>query len=237
VLVGIFVGGYVAFDGEGGKPHQPPAAPVAEAVPVPVAAAAPAVAAPAVVEDPAPVAVVEPAVPVGRPQLVDVRIDSHPMGATVMIVDRGKTSFLGTTPLATSIDGARTYDLVFTLGKSPAQLVHFDPAQDKHLDTALVIPAPVAPEHHVAAPVAHRVAAPVADVAGEGTLMISSKPPCEILVDGKSTGLTTPQRSISLPSGKHAITLVSAADAQLKRTVAIEITPNKATKVIQDLMK
>ena len=33
--------------------------------------------------------------------------------------------------------------------------------------------------------------------------MISSKPPCEIVIDGKSTGLTTPQRAISL-SGRRA---------------------------------
>jgi len=78
--------------------------------------------------------------------------------------------------------------------------------------------------------------APKADAGGEGTLMISSKPPCEILVDGKPTGLTTPQRSIALPAGAHKITLVNTAEG-IKKTVSVQITADKPTKVIQDFMK
>jgi hypothetical protein len=75
-----------------------------------------------------------------------------------------------------------------------------------------------------------------ANTGGEGTLMISSKPPCEIVIDGKSTGLTTPQRSIPLPAGTHKITLVNGAEG-IKKTVSVQITADKPTKVIQDFMK
>jgi hypothetical protein len=73
-------------------------------------------------------------------------------------------------------------------------------------------------------------------VAGDGVLMISSKPPCEIHIDGKATGLSTPQRAMKLPAGKHTITLVNAAE-RIKKTIAVSISPDAPTKVIQDLMK
>jgi hypothetical protein len=72
--------------------------------------------------------------------------------------------------------------------------------------------------------------------AGEGTLMVSSKPPCEIWIDGKPTGLTTPQRSIPLAAGTRKVTFVNEA-AGIKKTVSVSITADQSTKLIQDLMK
>jgi hypothetical protein len=74
-----------------------------------------------------------------------------------------------------------------------------------------------------------------AKAGGEGTLMVSSKPPCEIYVDGKATGLTTPQRSIALAAGAHKITFVNASE-NIKKTVAVSIKVDQSTKLIQDLM-
>ena len=70
---------------------------------------------------------------------------------------------------------------------------------------------------------------------GDGVLMIASKPPCEIYVDGKATGLTTPQKAIALPAGTHKITFVNSAES-IKKTVSVSITADKSTKLIQDLM-
>src|SRR5262249_22705024 len=56
----------------------------------------------------------------GVVKLADLRIDSRPQGATVMLVDNGKTSFLGTTPVAASLDPSRAYDVIFTLEGHPA---------------------------------------------------------------------------------------------------------------------
>jgi hypothetical protein len=68
---------------------------------------------------------------------------------------------------------------------------------------------------------------------GEGVLMVAAKPPCEIIIDGKSTGLTTPQRSIGLSAGTHKVTLVNK-DAGIRKTIAVKVTAGKPTKLIQD---
>ncbi len=334
VIVGIFVGGYFAFDGEGGKPREAKAAAVREPTQA-VAAGQPLATEPAKAEpaaEPAhtepthsepvqpaqtepitppnlvnattepvkvepvkaepvkvepvkaepvkaepvkaePAIALAPTAPVAPahvgPVLVDVRIDSQPSGATVMLVDRGKTTFLGNTPVSAAVDPSRTYDLVFTYANKPTQLEHLDAATTKrvavvlgkpgnHAVKAAAVVAPVAPKvdkvlpktEKVAPPkiekVAARPAAAVVDPfetkaaapvpAGEGTLMISSKPPCEILVDGKPTGLMTPQRAIKLAAGTHKVTLVNPTE-KIKKTLTVQITADEPTKVIQDLMK
>jgi len=295
----------------------------------------------------------------GVVKLVDVRIDSKPSGATVMLVDDGKTSFLGKTPLATSVDATKTYDVIFTLEGRSTETAHLDPSASAKLDVKLsrahheakasplgdvvdlqsAKPANVAkaatadvvdlqsqkpakaekseakaekveaekpdvavekvaagpakqevddetplakgakpaakPAAVATKPVAVAKAAPAvaakpeakkpepakadkskqsfdeeAELAslglgskksgakatgGEGTLMVSSKPPCEIYVDGKATGLTTPQKAIALPAGTHKITFVNSAES-IKKTVSVSITADKSTKLIQDLM-
>ena len=317
VLLGVMIGGYLAFNGEGGHKHhaakaqppsvaaaqpaaalpaaessnaatasagatqpEPPApapAPAAAPAPAPAPAAEPPVAAPAPAAEPAVAATApagEPAVaataPVAEPapaarKLVDIRIDSSPAGATVMLVSNGKTSFLGTTPIATSLDAAGAYDVVFALEGKPTQSVHLDPSKTHHLDVALgkgsapavaaATPAPAPAAHHHASRPAVALADPGFDTpkpapkpratpatitsepptGGTGTLMVSSKPPCELIIDGKTTGLTTPQRSIALPVGAHKVTFVNATQ-NIKKTVAVSISADHPTKLIQNLM-
>ena len=385
VIVGIMIGGFIAFNGEGGKKHvakQPAVAqaePVRKAVtpataPTPSPESANAATATAGGEQPEPPVKTEPAAakvdepaakadepaakadepaakaepapiakPVAKPEpvavakaepvavakaepvavakaaaavrevqttrgvvkLADVRIDSKPSGATVMLVDNGKTSFLGTTPLATSLDPSRAYDVIFTIQGKPTQMAHFDPAKTPHLEMVLgktattVAPAPapavakttpapapapaVAHHHHTAAPPAATKAsappptgtladpgfdtpapapakkvetpkvekvekpakteAPAAKAepavkapsGATGTLMVSSKPPCEILIDGKSTGLTTPQRAIPLSPGAHKITFVNTAQ-NINKSVAVSISADQTTKLVKDLI-
>ena len=105
-------------------------------------------------------------------------------------------------------------------------------------ERAIAAPVSAAPraEKAVAAPAAPRAEKAVVAPAGEGVLMISSKPPCEIVIDGKPTGLTTPQREITLSAGSHKVTLVNKAEA-ITRTIAVQISSDQPTKVIQDLMK
>jgi cytoskeletal protein RodZ len=274
VILGVFVGGYFAFDGEGGKPRTPkakaaakkeitvipqpsptpaaapaPAPAPAEAAATPTASAptpastaaaaastpAPAASAPAPapaapVTAPAAVApaAVAPAAVGATPALVDVRIDSKPAGATVMLVDRGKTTFLGTTPISTSLDPSREYDLVFTASGFPTRLEHLDARGTKHVAVDL--------KKRRSTSTAPTTPAASASGSGTGTLMISTKPPCEIIVDGKPTGLVTPQRAITLPVGTHKVTLVNTGE-NIKKTIAVEITADQATRVIQDLMQ
>ena len=91
--------------------------------------------------------------------------------------------------------------------------------------------APTSP--NAVAKEAPRAEAPKAGASG--VLMVSSKPPCEIYVDGKATGLMTPQRSLSLSAGAHKITLINSAE-KIKKTLTIQITADQPTKLIQDLM-
>jgi hypothetical protein len=260
------------------QPPQPGSEPVAAHAPAkaktepatqPAAAAAPAVAAPpepAPAPEPASVATAQPTAAVhevkttqGVVKLVDVRIDSKPSGATVMLVDNGKTSFLGTTPVSASVDPARSYDVILTLEGRPTQMSHIDPARTHHVEVALAkaagsaktiqaaasAPAPAAHHsstHHSVAPTTTSFAdpgfdkaSPKADASGNGTLMVSSKPPCEIFVDGQPTGLMTPQRSIPLPAGAHKITFVNA-NQNVKKTVAVAIKVDQTTKLIQNFM-
>ncbi len=344
IVVGIFVGGYVAFGGEGGHQRGPiataaepaavtpatadlakteptkiapadgeaavagasepanvaaatgdvaqtePATATAEPATAP-AKAEPAVAVPnlaaAAVPAAAVPAVAAPVITNGKTVFVDVRLDSKPSGATVMLVDRGKTMFLGTTPISTALDPSRQYDVVFTYKDRPTVLEHLDPRTQSKLAVTLSHAASksvAAPITEVAKPVkveaakveaakveapnvekpakvepakaiakeapkaeAPKAEAPKAEVAkevpkaetpkagGQGVLMVSSKPPCEIYVDGKATGLMTPQRSLSLSAGAHKITLINSAE-KIKKTLTIQITADQPTKLIQDLM-
>ncbi len=72
----------------------------------------------------------EPAAPAGgiAPGLIDVRFDSTPPGAMVMLVDRerGVTSPVGTTPVRTALDPKVAYDAIFTLEGHPTKVVSLD---------------------------------------------------------------------------------------------------------------
>lgn len=86
------------------------------------------------------------------------------------------------------------------------------------------------------APVATGTKAGHATKAGnDGTLMVSSKPPCDIVIDGVATVLTTPQRSLKLPAGKHTLTLFNLR-LGVDVTLPIVIEARKTTKVIRNLM-
>ena len=329
VIVGVFIGGYFAFDGDGGK-RKPQPAPVASpagavAADNNVGAGDPAgsvagdtggeaIADHASTSDEAPAAATavdaphaaHPAgdvgadVPVTPPnlanvralegaasasssnatpapsatgKLVDIRIDSDPSGATVMLLDRGKSTFLGTTPMRAAIDPSRKYELVFSRERRATVVEPLDPTVRDRVTVKLprakarrggASVTPPAVEREAATPVAETQPPPTVKAAkaakakptaidnatlvepkperrpdaakAEGTLRISSKPPCEIVIDGKHTGLMTPQRAITLPVGAHKITLVNG-EAGIKKTLSVRITADQPTTVIQDFMK
>jgi hypothetical protein len=83
---------------------------------------------------------------------------------------------------------------------------------------------------HKAAP---KRAATATATSGTGTLMIGAKPPCDIIIDGRATGLTTPQRAINLPPGSHNITLVNRAN-DIKKSFSVSINAGAPTKVVKD---
>lgn len=254
-VAGALAAGYVAFFWQGGASSAPAAsaAPAAATIPAPTAAAekaapsAPAVAAAAPAAAPvAPAVAAAPAARPAAPAFVDVMIVSSPAGATVTLVDRGRTSFIGTTPISTALDPSRKYELIFSQPGKPTWVEPLDPSATRRVDVKLGTTATAEPVAASARPrierKVERAAAPapaaekaVAAPAGEGVLMLASKPPCEIFINGKATGLTTPQREIRLPAGSHKVTLLNQAEG-IKKTISVQIDADKPTKVIQDLM-
>lgn len=230
---GVFVG-YVVFDNSGTRAPAVTAAAPMDPAPAPAKAAVPDAPAPA----PAPVAVAAPS------KLVDVTIVSAPAGATVTLVDRGATSLVGKTPVVLALEPSHKVELVFSHPNQPTQIEALDPSTTRRVDVTLgqaaaaavateapqAAPAPAAPVRRRATP----ARAAVED--GEGTLMITSKPPCEIVIDGKPTGLTTPQRAIALSAGPHEITLVNE-DEDIRKQISVRIRADQATKVIENLME
>ena len=122
-----------------------PAPPALEAAPpTPVAAAtAPTsgawLAAPSEAQAPAspPPPIVEPPPARAVPVLVDVRIDSIPSGAEVVLVDRGRTQLVGNTPIDTALDPSRAYDLVFTAQNLPPHVEHLDPRTTRRVQVTI----------------------------------------------------------------------------------------------------
>ncbi|MBA3540935.1 MAG: hypothetical protein H0T79_15085, partial [Deltaproteobacteria bacterium] len=68
---------------------------------------------------------------------------------------------------------------------------------------------------------------------GTGMLTLGAKPPCEIFIDGSSTGKTTPQKDIKLPAGRHRITLVNN-EFGIKESFAVDIKADATEKMIKD---
>lgn len=280
VSIGVVIGAYMAFSGDRGAVRDDLAAaaaaaapPAAPAAPAAAPSAGPALAPPTVTAAPAAAAVAVPspdpaaAAAPASPELVDVRIDSIPAGATVMLVDRGRTQLIGDTPVDTAVDPSREYDLVFTSASAPPHVEHLDPRTTRRVEVALgkrdgeapPADAPRRVEHAAAEHAAAEHAAaehPAAEHAparparprpeprvetraeppvGQGTLMISSKPPCEIVIDGRPTGLTTPQRSIALPAGNHRITLLNS-EKSIRKVLSVQIIASTTAKIIEDLM-
>jgi len=74
---------------------------------------------------------------------------------------------------------------------------------------------------------------PVAVAQEDGVLSLGSKPPCQIFIDGRNTGLMTPQREIKLSPGPHKITLLNN-EIGFRDTFTVNITAGQTTRQIKD---
>jgi hypothetical protein len=68
----------------------------------------------------------------------------------------------------------------------------------------------------------------------DGFLRVGSKPSTNITVDGKDTGLHTPQTHLKLGAGAHRITLTNP-QFNIKETFSVDIRPGETETVIKDL--
>jgi len=238
------------------------AAPAAAAGAAPAAdTAAAAGAAPAAAADPVAAAGAAPAAAAAP---VSIHFDSDPPGATVVLVQNGETTPLGVTPLDHELDPSKHYEAMFSLENHASVILPVDATTTRVAATLAAsggaAPAPVAeapkpatdddlstrraPRHDSEKKSEKRVEkkADRKKVAktddppkgGEGVLMLAAKPPCEILIDGKRTGLTTPQRDLSLAPGNHSVTLINR-DNSIKESFSVTIKSSQATRVVKDL--
>jgi eukaryotic-like serine/threonine-protein kinase len=101
-------------------------------------------------------------------------------------------------------------------------------------DSTPAAPAKAKPVTPAPAKPAPPPAAKPAPAGGEGYLRVGSKPWTNITVDGKDTGLHTPQTKIKLTPGSHRVTLTNP-QFNIKETFSVEIKAGETETVIKDL--
>jgi hypothetical protein len=173
------------------------------------------------------------------------KLTSEPPGARVTLVVDGEKRVLGVTPVDVSLDPRKRYEAVFRREGYAAASRPIPITGAEQVQVAVVLEragklaggeARAAPRRARAAkaaaepPAAEEPAAPV----GEGTLGLMSKPPCRIFIDGRDTGLKTPQAEIKLNAGRHRVTLIND-EFGLKESFVVEIQPGETMKAIKDL--
>ncbi len=98
-------------------------------------------------------------------------------------------------------------------------------------------PRPETPKPAIENPVAPKTEPkpkpPVVDTNATGTLLLASKPPCSIFIDGRDTGKKTPQRGLKLPVGKHRVTPLNN-ELGIKESFNVKISADKPTKAVKD---
>ncbi len=188
---------------------------------------------------------------------------SEPAGAKVTLVTGGQRIDLGPTPATFKLDPAQKYEVVFekdgyvSVSKpvqisgqpeekiaallEPARVAQKDPngsgssRKDPPKDVIKKDPPkdplPKDPTRDPTPPRDPPKDPPAAK--GEGVLSLGAKPPCDIYVNGKSTGLKTPQREIKLPAGRVKITLMNN-EYGIKESFTVEIKAGEVTKQVKD---
>ena len=231
---------------------------VAEPAPAEEAIAEPAPAAEAVVE---PIAE-----PIAAPSLVSIRFESRPAGASVVLVEDGQTIPLGAAPVDRTLDPSKRYEVMFSLEGHASVILPVEPSSGGTLWATLAVagggaPAVAAPEPVEAKPEPKPEPEPKREAkkerkaepkparvakadrpqsenksSGKGTLMLAAKPPCDIFIDGKKTGLTTPQRDLDLAAGKHKVTLVNR-EHRIKESFSVTVKAGQSVRVVKDLTR
>jgi eukaryotic-like serine/threonine-protein kinase len=186
------------------------------------------------------------------------RFVSNPEGARVTLIAGGQERRVGDSPAQAELDPRERYEVRFEKEGYVAVTRPIEIASRPVLDVQVELEAdprvaaaqqereqeaqrqrttprrtPPPPDRRTA----QREPAPPRDTspqpAGQGQLLINSMPPCRIFINGRDTGLTTPQRGIELDAGTHRITLVNDT-FDIRETFAVRIEAGESTRVIKD---
>lgn len=115
IVIGVVIGGAIAFT-PALAPHPARLASRSLIVPTPIA--------------PAPSVVV-------APRRVTVRLASRPAGAQAMVLDRGKVTPIGATPIDIDLDPSHPYDIEFAIAGRDHRVAHVDPASTRAIEITL----------------------------------------------------------------------------------------------------
>jgi eukaryotic-like serine/threonine-protein kinase len=179
---------------------------------------------------------------------VTVEFLSEPSGAEVTLVRGSEQRRLGRTPVSADVDitgaawrvtmrrdGHREYDSELALSSSEPRASHTATLEQREVvargggggggGTAprIATPRPAGG--------GGGEARPAAAAGGTGTLRINTRPWSQVFVDGRLIG-NTPQMNITLPAGRHTVTLVNP-EFNIRQTVQVEITAGQTeTRVL-----
>jgi serine/threonine protein kinase len=181
--------------------------------------------------------------------------ESTPPASSVYLVAGGERTLVGKTPVEAKLDPRQAYQVVFerdgyvaqtrplALSGAPREKeavvlekaagVAAAPAPRPTPRPAAPRPAPTPAPAPAPTPTPAPAPAEPAVARGDGTLMLGAKPPCDIFVDGKNTGLKTPQRDLKLSAGKHKITLINN-EYGIREAFTVDIKAGEQTKMVKD---
>jgi hypothetical protein len=168
--------------------------------------------------------------------------ESSPPGATVSLIVDGKRQTIGPSPAKVPLDPRNTYQVLF---EKPGYVsvnrpVTFSGGVEEHVIVNLeptTPPASTSPRPAANPPARPASAQPASDqgaaAVAQGVLVLGSKPPCAIAIDGNPTGLHTPQKELKLAVGRRRITLTNS-EFSIKDTFTVDIKADAPEKVIKD---
>jgi serine/threonine-protein kinase len=179
---------------------------------------------------------------------VTVDFTSDPSGAEVTLIRGSERRSIGRTPVAADVDvmgGAWTVRMERAGHEDHESLLVLPAGESRGAHTANLTRSEV---RRVASGSPNRAAStstqetesvsaaptPVSTASveprasgGAGTLRINTRPWSQVFVDGRLIG-NTPQMSISLPAGRHTVTLVNS-DFDIRETITVEIAAGETT--------
>lgn len=173
---------------------------------------------------------------------VTVDFTSEPSGAEVTLVRGSERRSIGRTPVAADVDvtggpwtvrmeraGHEDYESVLTLPTGESRGAHFTNlmrAETRRVASSGSSRGNSSTQETNSTPVSTASAEPRAS-GGAGTLRINTRPWSQVFIDGRLIG-NTPQMSISLPAGRHTVTLVNS-DFDIRETITIDIAAGETT--------
>jgi serine/threonine protein kinase len=146
----------------------------------------------------------------------------------------------------TTVDGGIRV-VPIELASAPADATLVSPISDAHVQppapiarsqvrTTKVAPSQVGNANHPtdSKETTPRPTTEAVSVPSRGELAITSKPPCDVTIDGKSAG-HTPLPSLTLDPGMHNIALVND-EYGIKDTIVVQILAGKQNQIVKDYL-